>query len=145
MSHTRQVAQALGKVARNSVKQLGPRKPSDREVAEKTFSVIKRTIESNDRWCQSESRDVLTFRDRAEVFWRLTVTNKHARLHLVLSCDGNRSNRSWVSQPLLVGGLAQVDSDRIAFRMNVEWSYFSQWRRSVMRDRPETRSRFASS
>lgn len=145
MSHSKQMSQALGQVAKSRVKKLGPATPSDRQVSEQTFLKLKQTIEKSDRWTQAENRDALTFKDANGVTWRLAIFNKSARLYLALICDGNGSNRRWESQSLEVGGLIESDTGPVGFGLTLEFSYFSQWRRGVMRDRPVTRPSSASS
>ena len=131
-------SQALGQSAKNQVKRQAPPPIPDRKVAEETYLKIKQTIEENDKWTQAEVRDALKFKDHNGVNWRLSIINKHARLSLILFCEGNGMTRSWASQPLLVGGLVKKDSERIGFGMAVEYSHFSQWRTAVQRDRPLT-------
>jgi hypothetical protein len=139
MSHAKQVAQALGRAAQNKIPKLGLAKPTDREVAERTFLAIQKTIEEKDRWHQSETRDVLKFKDKNGVVWYLTIANKHARLRLVLVHTGNGSNLGWRSETLLVGWPIKKENGRIGFALTTEFAQFAQWRKSVMRKRPVTR------
>lgn len=139
MSHTKPMAQALGQVVKSRVKKLGPAKPSDRQVSERTYLALKKMIEDKDRWSQSETRDVLKFKDINGIDWYLTLVNKHAQLRLVLVSGGNGANLGWRSKELIVGWPIEKDMGRIGFALTVSFEDFAKWRKVVQIERPATR------
>ncbi len=156
MYSNRTWSNALGKVAQSRIPsvQVSPeakakakeekeaQREKERQAAETTYAKIKSAIEDNDRWHQSESREVFengVALDPNGVPWRLTVSNIKSRLYVRLTCDGDGANRRWESERLQVGGIVEKENDRFGFAVTVEFSAFEVWRRKIQRTRPVTR------